>query len=138
MVRSKRKSHQPSGGRLQGQRKMVRMVCLQAKAENMLHSRNVSEAILDSTSDSHDDTETARLSGGFSILSTAGHHMTPTARDYVIGAYCEAAVNQIDHRIMWAAIEHATTSHLTDCKALDANVQAAIRAGEWLNQIQKR
>lgn len=64
--------------------------------------------------------------------------MTPTSRDYAIAAYAEAAANQLDHRLMWAAIEHATTNHLTDCKALDANVQAAIHAGEWLKQIQKR
>ncbi len=59
--------------------------------------------------------------------------MKLTSRDYAIATFTEAAVNQLDHRIMWACIS-AAGKH-TNCKALDANVQAAIQAGEWLKSI---
>jgi hypothetical protein len=61
--------------------------------------------------------------------------MTPKERDYSIGAFCEAAVNQLDHRIMWACVTASTRGAATNCRALDANVQAAIQAAEWLDRV---
>lgn len=63
--------------------------------------------------------------------------MNLSARDYAIGAFCEAATNQLDHKIMWAAITGALSpdAQRTDCKALDENVQAAIHARDWLKSL---
>jgi hypothetical protein len=58
--------------------------------------------------------------------------MNLTDRDYAISAYCEAAANQLDHRIMWDCINNSTSGTTTNCRQLDTNVQAAITAAEWL------
>lgn len=64
--------------------------------------------------------------------------MNLTDRDYAISAYCEAAANQLDHRIMWDCINNSTNGTTTNCQQLDANVQTAIRAREWLGRMAKQ
>ena len=62
--------------------------------------------------------------------------MTPTSEDYAIAAFCEAATNGVSHEIMWAAVTCALgkETRRVNSVILDANVQAAIQAAEWLDR----
>ncbi|MGB0855150.1 MAG: hypothetical protein ACPGSI_17765 [Pikeienuella sp.] len=56
--------------------------------------------------------------------------MTVTGEQYAIAALCEAVANNVSNQIVWCALFNST-----DGKALDANIQAAIHAGEWLDAL---
>ncbi len=62
--------------------------------------------------------------------------MTPTSEDCAIDAFCEAATNGVDHRIMWAAVTASLgpQSRRINSVLLDENIHAAIHAGEWLTK----
>ena len=59
--------------------------------------------------------------------------MILTDADYTLAAMIEACVNDVQPAIVWCAI-----SNKTDGKSLDDNIQAAIHAAEWLQEITKR
>ncbi len=59
--------------------------------------------------------------------------MTPTNEQYAIAAFCEAVANNIPHQIVWCALFNSSTG-----KQLDQNIQAAIKAADWLAEITKR
>jgi len=49
--------------------------------------------------------------------------------DYCRAAICEAIQNGVQYDVIWAAIMEAHSG-----KTFDANIQAAIQAGEWLDR----
>lgn len=64
--------------------------------------------------------------------------MTPTSADYTIAAFCEAVTNDLQNRVTWEAVKHAMQGAKINGPQFDANVSAAIQAGEWLDRAVER
>ena len=70
--------------------------------------------------------------------------MTPTNDEYIIAAFCEAVTNDVDNRITWEALSSATGIELAEGMhelrgvQFDANITAAIQAGDWLDRVVER
>lgn len=60
--------------------------------------------------------------------------MTPTNEEYTVAAFCEAVKNDLQNRITWCAIEHASNGARINGQKFDNNISAAIQAGEWLDR----
>ena len=64
-----------------------------------------------------------------------------TNEDYIISAFCEAVVNNLDNALTWEALTLASGDEIADGyrelrgRKFDENISAGIRAGEWLNRI---
>ena len=67
--------------------------------------------------------------------------MDLTNEDYIISAFCEAVVNNLDNSLTWEALTLASGDEIAygyrelRGRKFDENVSAGINAGEWLNRI---